>query len=101
ITEKGIYTMEARKLARIMVDSGCARGKVGPLMQKIGDIFGVHIDQEISRRTVGRAIEEGGVAAKMQVVYELSKSEGVTISADSTSNRGQNIESAHLATRAP
>ncbi|KAJ6596413.1 hypothetical protein DFH09DRAFT_1072450 [Mycena vulgaris] len=46
VTEKGIYTAQARKLARIMADS-------------------------------------------------------VTISADSTSNRGQNIESAHLATRTP
>ncbi|KAJ6536941.1 hypothetical protein B0H19DRAFT_1270627 [Mycena capillaripes] len=36
----------------------------------------------MSRRTVGRAIEEGGVAARMQVIYELSKSTGVTISAD-------------------
>lgn len=76
ITEKGIYTMQARKLARMMTDSGCARGKVGSLMQRLGDMFGVHISREMSRRTVGRAIEEGGVAAKMQVVYELSKNKG-------------------------
>ncbi|KAJ7213194.1 hypothetical protein GGX14DRAFT_519404 [Mycena pura] len=100
-TEKGVYTIQARRLARIMVDSGCARAKVGPLMAQIGAVFGVHINREMSRRTVGRAIEEGGVAAKMQIAYELSLNEGVTISADSTSNRGLNIEASHLAARAP
>ncbi|KAJ7888777.1 hypothetical protein B0H13DRAFT_2341836 [Mycena leptocephala] len=68
VTAKGIYTVEARKLARIMVDSG---------------------------------LEEGGVAAKIQTVFELSLNKGVTISADSTSNRGINIEGAHLATCVP
>ncbi|KAJ6529037.1 hypothetical protein DFH09DRAFT_934946, partial [Mycena vulgaris] len=101
VTDKGIYTMQARKLAHIMADSGCARGKVGPLMERIGQVFGIHVTRSMSRRTVGRAIEEGGVAARMQAVYELSLSKGVTISADSTSNRGINIESAHMALHVP
>jgi hypothetical protein len=59
-----------------MVDAGCARGKVGSLMQRVGDIFGVHIDRKMDRRTVSRAIGEGGVAAKMQVTYELGLNKG-------------------------
>ncbi|KAJ7664801.1 hypothetical protein B0H17DRAFT_850894, partial [Mycena rosella] len=98
---KGIYTMQARKLARIIADTGCACGKVGPLLERIGDIFGIRVNRSMSRRTVGRAIEEGGVAAKMQAIYELSQSKGVTISANSTSNRGINIESLHMALRVP
>jgi hypothetical protein len=39
VTAKGIYTVEARKLARIMLDSGCVPGKVGPLMQRIGGLL--------------------------------------------------------------
>ncbi|KAJ7741249.1 hypothetical protein B0H16DRAFT_1423683 [Mycena metata] len=101
VTEKGIYTAHAWRLARIMADGGCARAKIGPMMERIAEVFGVRINRAMSRRTVGRAIEEGGVAARMQLIYELSKNKGVTISADSTSNRGQNIESRHLATRAP
>ncbi|KAJ7740117.1 hypothetical protein B0H16DRAFT_1378659, partial [Mycena metata] len=101
MTEKGIYTAQARKLARIMADGGCARAKVGPLMVRIGDIFGVRVTRAMDRRTVGRAIEEGGVAARMQAIYELSQSQGVTISADSTSNRGINIESSHMNLRVP
>ncbi|KAJ7482110.1 hypothetical protein B0H11DRAFT_2419024 [Mycena galericulata] len=96
-----VYTVQARKLARIMADSGCARGKVGPLMGHIGEMFGIHVTGSMSRRTVARAIEEGGVAARIQSVYELSKSQGVTISADSTSNRGINIESSHMNLRVP
>ncbi|KAJ7229548.1 hypothetical protein B0H12DRAFT_1077403 [Mycena haematopus] len=101
VTQKGIYTIQARKLARLMVDAGCARGKVGTLMERVGEIFGVHINRVMSRRTVGRAILEGGVAAKMQITYELGLNQGISISADSTSNRGINIESAHIALRAP
>ncbi|KAJ7719825.1 hypothetical protein B0H16DRAFT_1794260 [Mycena metata] len=101
VTEKGIYTAHAQRLARIMADGGCARAKIGPMMERIAEVFGVHINRAMSRRTVGRAIEEGGVAARMQLIYELSKNKGVTISADNTSNRGQNIENRHLATRAP
>ncbi|KAJ7315392.1 hypothetical protein DFH08DRAFT_715778, partial [Mycena albidolilacea] len=99
ITSKGVYTVHAWQLARVMVDSGCAPAKVGPLMACLASAFGVHIDREMDRRTVRRAIAEGGVAAKMQAVYELAESGGVTISADSTSNRGLNIESAHMALR--
>ncbi|KAF8206026.1 hypothetical protein K438DRAFT_1905210 [Mycena galopus ATCC 62051] len=84
-----------------MVDAGCARRKVGTLMEQVGEIFGVHINRVMSRRTVGRAILEGGIAAKMQITYELGLNQGISISADSTSNRGINIESAHIALRAP
>ncbi|KAJ7475256.1 hypothetical protein B0H11DRAFT_1810745, partial [Mycena galericulata] len=84
-----------------MADGGCARGKVGPLMVRIGEIFGIRVTRTMDRRTVGRAIEEGGVAARMQATFELSQSQGVTISADSTSNRGINIESSHMNLRVP
>lgn len=76
LKEKGIYTAHARRLARIMADSGCARGKVGPLLERIGDIFGIRVIGSMDRRTVGRAIEEGGVAARMQAIFELSQSQG-------------------------
>ncbi|KAK7020965.1 hypothetical protein R3P38DRAFT_2357399, partial [Favolaschia claudopus] len=55
----------------------------------------------MSRRTVSRAVLEGGVAAKIQIAYEIEIKVRVSISADSTSNRGINIESSHIALRAP
>ncbi|KAJ7938042.1 hypothetical protein B0H13DRAFT_1588185, partial [Mycena leptocephala] len=97
----GIYTIQARKMARVMVDAGCTRGKVGPLMERVAGIFGIQINRAMSRCTVSRAVGEGGVAAKMQVAYEIGLNKGITISADSTSNRGINIEGRHMASRAP
>lgn len=76
LTQKGMFSVQARKLVRAMADSGCARGKVGPLIVRIGDIFGIKIKKGMSRRTVSRVILEGGVAAKVQLSYEMSKNEG-------------------------
>jgi hypothetical protein len=45
-------------------------------MVRIGEIFGICVNRAMDRRTVGRAIEEGGVAARMQAIYELSQSQG-------------------------
>ncbi|KAJ7294015.1 hypothetical protein C8J57DRAFT_1013552, partial [Mycena rebaudengoi] len=103
LTSRGMYTIHARHMARIMVEAGCAQAKVGLLMTQIGTIFGIKIagDRAMSWWTVGRAILEGGIAARMQLTYELTLNEGVTISADSTSNRGNNYEALKLQLRAP
>ncbi|KAJ7604097.1 hypothetical protein DFH06DRAFT_1349727 [Mycena polygramma] len=119
VTRSGIYTSQTRRLARTMVQSGCARGKVGPLMSEIASVFGVKISRKMSRRTVSRAILEGGVAASMQMTYEIGLNTGnylryflaslnltkiipgLTISADSTSNRGNNYEATKIAMRVP
>ncbi|KAJ7268350.1 hypothetical protein C8J57DRAFT_1228063 [Mycena rebaudengoi] len=58
LTHRGTFTAHARQLARTMVGSGCSRAKVGPLMQKIGDIFGIKIPRAMSSRTVSRAVLE-------------------------------------------
>ncbi|KAJ7318600.1 hypothetical protein DFH08DRAFT_623914, partial [Mycena albidolilacea] len=93
----GIYTAHARRLAHTMAQAGCARRKIGPLMAEIAAVFGVKVDRQMSWCTVSRAILEGGVAASMQMVYEIA----LTISADSTSHRGNNYESRHISMRAP
>ncbi|KAJ6483549.1 hypothetical protein C8R47DRAFT_1048987 [Mycena vitilis] len=103
LMRRGMYTIHARQMAREIAGAGAAREKVGPLMTKIAKIFGVKIDKQrsMSRRTVSRSILEGGIAARMQLTHELSSNEGVTISADSTSHRGNNYESAKFQHRVP
>jgi hypothetical protein len=59
-----------------MADSGCTWGKVVPLMVHIGEIFSICVNHAMDQETVGRIIEEGGVAARMQAIYELSQSQG-------------------------
>ncbi|KAJ7082010.1 hypothetical protein B0H15DRAFT_765510, partial [Mycena belliarum] len=101
LTQRGMFTAHARKLARTMVNSGCSREKVGPLLQRIGDVFGMKVNRSMSRRTVSRSMLEGGVASDMQIVFESTQNKGITISADSTSNRGVNFEANHVAHRVP
>jgi hypothetical protein len=73
-----MYTIHARQMAREIAGAGAARDKIRPLMTKIAKIFGVkiHKGRSMSRRTVGRAILEGGIAARMQLTHELSLNEG-------------------------
>jgi hypothetical protein len=77
LTHQGTFTAHARQLAWTMVGSGCSRAKVGPLMQKIGDIFGIKIPRAMSSRTVSRVVLEGGVAANMQIAFEASRNQGL------------------------
>ncbi|KAJ6510308.1 hypothetical protein C8R47DRAFT_1191473 [Mycena vitilis] len=95
LMRRGMYTIHARQMAREIAGAGAAREKVGPLMTKIDK------QRSMSRRTVSRSILEGGIAARMQLTHELSLNEGVTISADSTSHRGNNYESAKFQHRVP
>ncbi|THV08108.1 hypothetical protein K435DRAFT_641387, partial [Dendrothele bispora CBS 962.96] len=112
----GVYCKQARSLARAMTAAGCSRQKVGQLMRLMARTFGIELKFSMSRRTVSRAILEGGVAAKLQVAYEVLHTDGkrqaqgislylnftgMTISQDSTSNRKQNYESHHFTPKAP
>lgn len=70
------YSVHARKLARSMVLAGCARAKVGSLLQNIGNVLGIKLDHQMSSRTVSRTMLEGYVGAKAQLGYEISQSKG-------------------------
>jgi hypothetical protein len=72
------YSNELRVLAREMVDANTRPGKVGDLIYKCARAFGVELNKRdiMSRRSVGRSINEGGVAAKLQLGYELLKTSG-------------------------
>lgn len=80
LTRHGVFTPEARALARIVVQSGCSQAKVGRVIQSIGKLLGITIKTPMSRRTVGRTILEGGVAAKIQLGYEMSRTQSKSLS---------------------
>jgi formate-dependent nitrite reductase cytochrome c552 subunit len=77
MTHKGMYTSKARKLVRLMAGGGCAPEKIGPLLECISKIFGIHVTRSISQRTARRAVLKGCVAAKMQLVHEMSANQDV------------------------
>jgi predicted nucleic acid-binding Zn-ribbon protein len=72
--KKGCYTPQMRSLARVMVSAGAAEAKVGAALVEISKAVGVTMERQMSRRTVGRCVLERGVAADIQLVYEILKS---------------------------
>ena len=70
---KGVYTTQAREIARLLVKSGCAEWKIGKVIKSVGRIFGVEVEGNMSQCTVQRVILEGGIAADVQLSFEMSK----------------------------
>ncbi|KAJ6449258.1 hypothetical protein C8R45DRAFT_849842 [Mycena sanguinolenta] len=89
----GAYTADARAMARALVGAGCSQEKVGEMIQYVGCMAGCSVHQRMSRRTVQRALIEGGVAACIQLAHEMSQADGVALSTDATTVRGENYES--------
>ncbi|KAJ7588345.1 hypothetical protein C8J56DRAFT_1050416 [Mycena floridula] len=98
---KGAFTEKFRSLARTLVRNGCSANKVGPMMQAVGKALGISVSVAMSSWTVRRTILEGGIAAKLQLAYEVSHAPAFTASGDSTSNRKINFQSHHIAVRVP
>lgn len=72
LKQKGVYSTQARMLARLLVCAGCAQDKVGELMQLFGRILGRPMKDKMSAHTVRRAVFEGGHASDIQTGYELA-----------------------------
>ncbi|KDQ56101.1 hypothetical protein JAAARDRAFT_48449 [Jaapia argillacea MUCL 33604] len=90
LKDKGVYVAETRALR-----------KVRKVLKLVGKAMGMSVDKEISRRTVGRIVLEGGIAAEMQIGYEVSQVKGLAVNGDGTMIRQVNQESHHLVYRAP
>ncbi|KAF7970056.1 hypothetical protein HWV62_25298 [Athelia sp. TMB] len=118
IRRGGVYTSESRALFRMLVKSGCAPAHVGKVTEGIAKLAGAKIHCNVSRRTVGRAILEGGVAAQIQLGFEIHETPckfsrivrlssfthvliAVTLSSDGTSHRHEDYMARHLAMKAP
>ncbi|KAH9849141.1 hypothetical protein C2E23DRAFT_936343 [Lenzites betulinus] len=97
LRQKGIYTAEARMLARLLVRAGCGQEKIGKLIQLFGRVFGRPVHDRMSAHTVRRAVYEGGKASDIQIGYEVSRAASFTASGDGTTVRHINYEARHLA----
>jgi tetrahydromethanopterin S-methyltransferase subunit F len=71
------YTSHTRALARALVLAGCTQQQVGSVIETVARSIGVSVTGNISRRTVGRVILEGGVASKIQLGSEILGSQGM------------------------
>jgi hypothetical protein len=77
LVKKGVYDQRARALARLLVKAGCAQSWVGKIIHAVLEMAGIECPDEMSRRTVKRAILEGGMLADMQIGHRLAKIRGM------------------------
>lgn len=73
---KGQFTKEARRLMRTLVNLGCPLRSVGEIIRSCIEATGATIDAVPSARTVWRALIEGGLASKAQIIAELRRARG-------------------------
>ncbi|KAJ7183448.1 hypothetical protein C8R46DRAFT_883756 [Mycena filopes] len=95
------FTAQYRTIALAATRAGCAQSRLGPLITRIGRLFGVQVSRSMSRRTVGRVITEAGIKVRLQLGHELAQAKAVTLSSDGTSHRNIKYESRHLTYAAP
>ncbi|EPQ56563.1 hypothetical protein GLOTRDRAFT_40296 [Gloeophyllum trabeum ATCC 11539] len=100
---KGTYSKGARVMARTLVESGCSEEKAGAVIKAIAKSMGYQVkDSEVmSRHTVGRAIQEGGIASQLQLVDEWRGANGLVLSSDGTLHRHENYEAHCVSYLAP
>lgn len=77
---KGVYTPESRALMRTLVTSGCSQRNIGSVIKSVGSLMGVKLVDTVSRRSVRRALIEGGVASKIQVGYTIAQTDCESLS---------------------
>lgn len=75
LKRRGAYTPMARSLAHTLVQSGCSQKKVGHTIRTIAAALGVSVKECMSAHTVWRAVLEGGIAADIQLGYEISQAQ--------------------------
>ena len=78
-TRKGVFTPEARRLARALLRAGCAGDRVGDAIAACARVFHITVSRLPSRRTVFRARDEGGQFGLMQIGREITQSQGMVL----------------------
>ncbi|KAF7367729.1 hypothetical protein MSAN_00836800 [Mycena sanguinolenta] len=100
--KNGQYHSVSRKLARDLTRAGCAAGKVAFAVESCAEAFGITIrGRFMGRRTVGRAIDEGGKYGDIQLGQEIMNAPGFVESSDGTTHRGITVESRHITILVP
>ena len=75
LTKGGTYKTEARTLARSLVNAGCSAKNVNAVIEAVAKPLGLEVVGSMSARTVGRCIDEGGIAARVQIGFEIANAE--------------------------
>ncbi|TFY50258.1 hypothetical protein EVG20_g11625, partial [Dentipellis fragilis] len=88
----------ARDLVRDLVAYGVPAASVNDTLHRVAETLDVSTTGNISARSVGRIVLEGGLASDLQFVEDVQQSTGITLSCDGMTHRHTNYESRQAVT---
>ncbi|KAJ3924691.1 MAG: hypothetical protein NXY57DRAFT_969284 [Lentinula lateritia] len=94
----GVVTDETRNIFLDLVAiEEVPANRVTHVFKRIAGAFGIEVEGDVSRRTVGRIAKEGGVASKLQIGKAVlgTSTKGVTISSNGTTHKNVTYETKH------
>jgi len=78
--DKGQYSTASRELARNLTFAGCSAAKVAFAVNSCARAFGIKVRRRfMSRRSVGRAVDEGGKYGEIQLGREIMDAPGISL----------------------
>ncbi|KAJ7839585.1 hypothetical protein B0H14DRAFT_3458644 [Mycena olivaceomarginata] len=86
LQQKGVITEASRELVTDLVSlHNVPVSRVLSVICSVAATLGVQVDGDISKRSVGRIVLEGGLISQAQIVHEIQSAANITISGDGTS----------------
>ncbi|KAF8869688.1 hypothetical protein BD779DRAFT_1614354 [Infundibulicybe gibba] len=101
LKHRGVVKDSCREMIRSMVVCNVPAVHVDEVIHLVGKGLNVDVVDSVDSRTVGRVVQEGGIASKMQLVHEMELSKGHTISGDGTTIKNLNYEAKHITLQVP
>ncbi|KAJ3754315.1 hypothetical protein EV360DRAFT_86942 [Lentinula raphanica] len=91
---KGVIPDDARDVFLDLVAmENVPANRVTHVFKRIAAVFGIEVEGDVSERSIGRILKEGGNASKLQFISVLNEAKGVTISGDGTTHKNETYES--------
>jgi small-conductance mechanosensitive channel len=78
LKSKNVIIEESREMIRDLSMVNVPDNSVNTVIHIVGKWLGVDVKDAISERSVARIVQEGGIAAKLQLVDEITQAEGST-----------------------
>ncbi|KAJ7662048.1 hypothetical protein DFH06DRAFT_987532 [Mycena polygramma] len=92
LKESGIISADIRACVRDIVGIGAPLEGVSKIIHAVAKGLNIKIKDDISTRSAGRIVLEGGVAAHLQIVDAVKNVDHFTASGDGTSHKHLNYE---------
>ncbi|KAJ7758800.1 hypothetical protein DFH07DRAFT_940215 [Mycena maculata] len=98
----GIISLPIRTMVRDLVSNGkVTEGNIDAVVKRVARALDVDVVGSISRRSAARITGEGGLAAKIQLVHELERTQNFAASGDGSSFKNIPHEGKHILLETP